>query len=162
MPRITDAALREELRQAGLSAEGPAAELLALLRAAGETHLTAASAQRLAAEGGLALARPEVAALLETLARAGLLARIPVAGGAALYDTVTRRHSHLLDEATGALIDLDVSPETLMAILRRIMADQPGRVEVLLRIHPPRPGEPGAPRPAGRPGRPRAVPPAGR
>lgn len=162
MPRITDSTLREALRDAGLPAEGALPELLALLRAAGETHVTAEEARRLAAEGGLGLARPEVAQMLEALARAGLLGRVPVSGGPALYDTVTRRHSHLLDEATGALVDLDVSPETLAAILRQAIADQPGRVEVLLRIHPPRPGEGDAPQPARGPGRPRAVPAAAR
>jgi len=161
MPDPDGAAMRREVRRAGLSPDGPEAALLDLLRAVQETHLDAAAAQRLAAEAGFALARSEVAAMLETLARAGLLVRLPVAGGPAVYDTEARAHAHILDEATATVVDLDVSAETLAAILRQAMADQPGRVEVLLRIRAPRPGSPGAPQPARRPGRPRRGGPRG-
>jgi len=150
-----DTALRRELRAAGLSSDGPEAALLALLRAVPETHLDAAAAQRLAAEGGFALARSEAALLLEALARAGLLGRLPVTGGPAVYDTVPQAHAHIVDEATASVTDLEVSPETLLGVIRQALADQPGRVEVLLRIRAPRPGEPGAPQPAKRRGRPR-------
>jgi Fur family iron response transcriptional regulator len=157
MPPPADTALRDELRDAGLPAEGAVAELLALLRAVQDTHLDLAAAQRLAAEGGLGLLRSEVAALMEALARANLLGRVPVPGGAVLYDTEPRPHSHLMEEASGSIVDLDVTPETLAAIIRQTLSDHPGRVEVLLRIRAPRPGEPGAPQLAKGPGRPRAV-----
>jgi Fur family iron response transcriptional regulator len=150
-----DTALRRALRAAGLPPDGPEAALLALLRAAPETHLDAAAAQRLAAEGGLALARSEAAALLESLARAGLLGRLPVTEGPPVYDTVPEAHAHIVEEATGGVTDLEVSAETLLAVIGRLLADRPGRVEVLLRIRAPRPGEPGAPPPATRRGRPR-------
>lgn len=162
MPGPDGAALRREVRrdvrQAGLPPDGPEAALLDLLRAVPETHMDATAAQRLAAEAGFALARSEVAAMLEALARAGLLGRLPVPGGPPVYDTEARAHAHILDEATATVVDLDVSAETLAAILRQAMADQPGRVEVMLRIRAPLPGSPEAPQPARRPGRPRAAP----
>lgn len=136
----------------------PAAQMLALLRAAGETHIDPAKARRLAAEGGLALGRAEVSDLLESLAGKGLLGRVPTTGGGPVYDTVPHPHSHMVDEATATMVDLDVSPETLTAIIRQAIADQPGRVEVLLRIRAPRPEAAAGPAPARGPGRPRAQP----
>jgi Fe2+ or Zn2+ uptake regulation protein len=159
MASTADAAAREEVRRAGFPADGPLPRLLTLLRAAGETHVAAADAQRLAAEGGLALGLGEVVDLLEALAGKGLLGRVPTHGGGPLYDTIPHPHSHLVDEATASVVDLDVSPETLAAIVAQAIADQPGRVEVLLRIRAPGGGEAAAPRPARGPGRPRLAPP---
>ncbi len=151
MASTADNAAREEVRRAGLSGDGPLPRLLTLLRTAGETHIDAAEAQRIAAEGGLAIGRAEMGDLLEALAAHGLLGRVPTMGGASVYDTIAHPHSHMLDEATATMVDLDVSPETLSAIIRQAIADQPGRVEVLLRIRAPERGEDAAPRKAGRP-----------
>lgn len=147
MPATAETALREELRRAGLPAEGPLPRLLALLRASAETHLDAEAARRLAAEGGLALGRSDAVAMLEALVARGLLGRVPSLGPAPVYDTVARPHSHLVQE--GATVDLDVSPETLAAIVTRAIAENPGRVEVLLHIRAPDPALPG-PRRRGR------------
>ncbi len=159
MASTADIAAREEVRRAGLAADGPLPRLLTLLRAAGETHIDPAEAQRLAAEGGLAIGRAEIADLLETLAGRGLLGRVPSMTGGPVYDTVPQPHSHLMDEATDTVVDLDVSPETLAAIVARAIADQPGRVEVLLRIRAPGGGDSAPPRPPRGPGRPRLAPP---
>ncbi len=158
MASTADTAARDEVRRAGLPTDGPLPRLLTLLRAAEETHVDAAEAQRLAAEGGLAVGRAEMSDLLDAMVAKGLLGRVPTSGGAALYDTVPTPHSHMVDEATDMVVDLDVSPETLAAIVARAIADQPGRVEVLLRIRAPRAGETDGPRSARRPGRPRSVP----
>ena len=137
MASLADDATREEVRRAGLAVEGPLPRLLSLLRTADETHFDAAEAQRLAVEGGLALGRAELGGMLDTLVAHGLLGQVPTTGGAALYDTILRPHSHMLDEATAMMVDLDVSPETLSAIVAQAIAEQPGRVEVLLRIRAP-------------------------
>ncbi|MBW6400277.1 hypothetical protein KPL78_20620 [Roseomonas sp. HJA6] len=137
MASTADNAAREEVRQAGLSADGPVPRLLTLLRTAEETHLDIAEAQRIAAEGGLAIGRAEIGDLMEAMVAHGLLGRVPTAGGVLLYDTIAHPHSHMLDEATATMVDLDVTPETLSAIVTRAIAEQPGRVEVLLRIRAP-------------------------
>ncbi|WP_211866875.1 hypothetical protein [Neoroseomonas terrae] len=151
MGSTADIAAREDVRRAGLSADGPLPRLLTLLRIAEETHIDAADAQRIAAEGGLAIGRAEIADLLEALAGRGLLGRVPTMGTAPVYDSVAHPHSHMLDEATATMVDLDVSPETLSAIIRQAIADQPGRVDVLLRIRAPQPAPAATPRKAGRP-----------
>ena len=151
MPHTADPLPRDEVRRAGLAADGPLPRLLALLRAAPEPHLDVTEAQRLAAEGGLALGRAETTGLLEALAGGGLLGRVPTPGATALYDTAAHPHSHMIDEAQGIVVDLDVSPATLSAIIARAIADQPERVEVLLRIRPPAAPAPEGPRRRGRP-----------
>lgn len=148
MPGSAETALREELRRAGLPADGPLPRLLGLLRASAETHLDAVMARRLAAEGGIALGRSEIVTMLEALVARGLLGRVPSLGPAPVYDTVTRPHSHLVQEPSGVMVDLDLSPETLAAIVTRAIAENPGRVELLLRIRAPEP--PPGPRRRGR------------
>lgn len=138
MASTAEDAARQELRRAGLPAEEPWPRLLSLLRTAAEPHFDTAQAQRIAAGAGLALGRAELTDHLEALAARGLLGRVPGIGGTAIYDAVPHPHAHMLDEATATMVDLDVSPETLFAIIRQAMADQPGRVEVLLRIRAPR------------------------
>ncbi|WP_372622433.1 hypothetical protein [Falsiroseomonas sp.] len=134
MPHAVQTAVREELRRAGLPGHGALARLLALLRAAPETHLGLAQVVRMAGEAGLALTPIELAGQLETLADHGLLGRLPSTAAEPVFDTVPEPHSHLVYEETSQTVDLDVSPETLFAILRQAMAERPGEVEVLVRV----------------------------
>ena len=150
MASTADEATREEVRRAGLAADGPWPRLLSLLRTAEETHFDTAEAHRLAVESGLAIGRAELAEMLDTMVTHGLLGRVPTTGGVALFDTIIRQHSHMLDEATAMMVDLDVSPETLSAIVAQAIAAQSGRVEVLLRIRAPEKG-PARPARRGRP-----------
>ncbi len=137
MPPAVDAMFRAELRRAGLPAQGGPARLLALLRGATETHFSRPEAIRLAAGAGLAAGPAEIARLLETLADHGLLGRLPSTGGEPVFDTVAEPHSHLVYEDTAQTVDLHVSPETLLAILRQALSERPGGVEVMVRFRRP-------------------------
>lgn len=134
MPQAVEAALREELRRAGLPGHGALARLLALLRAAPDTHLSLADVVRMAAETGLLVRPAELARHLETLADLGLLGRLPSIAAEPVFDTVPEPHSHLVYEETAQTVDLHVSPETLLAILRKLLAERPEDVEVLIRF----------------------------
>ncbi|GGC66948.1 hypothetical protein GCM10011504_51170 [Siccirubricoccus deserti] len=134
MTQAVQSALQEELRRAGLPGHGALARLLALLRAAPNTHFGLADVIRMAADTGLAMAPVEVARQLETLADLGLLGRLPSTMAEPLFDMVPRPHSHLVYEETAETVDLDVSPETLLAILRQALVERPDRVEVLVRF----------------------------
>lgn len=163
MPQTGQEAVRDEVRRAGLPADGPLPGILAMLRMVEDTHLDLAEALRIATAGGLVIGRAEMGDALEALVAHGLLGRVPVIGRPPIYDTIAHCHSHLLDDATATIVDLDVSAETLSAIIRQAIADQPGRVEVLLRIRaPPRPADAEAPRLARGPGRPRRGSPGAR
>jgi Fur family iron response transcriptional regulator len=132
MARALDAACREELRRAGLPGQGTLPRLLALLRAAPETHLGLAQVLRMAAEAGIGA--DGVARALDMLVAHGLLGRLPSTGDEPVFDTVAEPHSHLVYEETAQVVDLDVSPETLLAILRQALAERPGAVELMIRF----------------------------
>lgn len=134
MPHAVEAACRESLRRAGLPGQGPLARLLTLLRAAPETHLGLAEVLHMAAGTGLIATPVELASQLETLADHGLLGRLPSTAAESVFDTVPEPHSHLVYEETGQTVDLDVSPETLLAIIRQALAERPDGVEILVRF----------------------------
>ena len=132
MPRAVDAVLQDELRRAGLPFRGPAARLLALLRASEETHLTAPEITELAAEAGLAMPPAEIARQVEAFAEHGLVGRLPTTTAEPVFDTQPEPHFHLIYEETARIVDLHVSPETLLAMLRDALARRPGEVEVVV------------------------------
>ncbi|WP_431270080.1 transcriptional repressor [Dankookia sp. P2] len=134
MPHTVRAAIQQELRQAGLPGQGLPGRLLGLLRDAPTTHLGLAEILRMATEAGLTIAPAEIARQLETLAALGLLGRLPSTAVEPIFDTVPRPHSHLIYEETAETVDLDVSPETLLAILRQALAERPDQVDVLIRF----------------------------
>ena len=134
MPLAEESACHEELRRAGLSRRGTLARLLALLRAAPETHLGLTEVVRMAAQKGLATTPAGLAGQLQTLVDHGLLGRLPTTAAEPVFDTVPEPHSHLVYEQPTQIVDLDVSTETLFAILRRALAESPDGIEILVRF----------------------------
>ena len=134
MPHAEETALRAELRRTGLPVQQDLVRLLMLLRAAPETHIGLAEVARRAAEAGIAATHQGLARQLEALASHGLLGRLPTTTGEPVFDTVAEPHSHLVYEETTQTIDLQVSPETLLAIVRQALSDRPGEVDVLIRF----------------------------
>ena len=154
MAQAMEPAFREELRRAGLPGQGALARLLALLRAAPETHLGLAEVVRMAEDSGLAATPVELARRLETLAEHGLLGRLPSTTAEPVFDTVPEPQFHLVYEETAQTVDLHVSAETLLAILRQALTERPNDVEILIRFRRDRTAragagrrQPGSPRP---------------
>lgn len=129
-----DAALREEVRSAGLKTQDSLSRLLALLRQSSDPHVRLGEAVRLAAAAGLSAAPDDIAHQLDELAALGLLRRFPSAGSEPMFDTEPEPHSHLIYEETAQTIDLHVSPETLLAIIRQTLAERPGAIEITIRV----------------------------
>jgi Fe2+ or Zn2+ uptake regulation protein len=140
MPQTVEAVLREELRRAGLPGHGGLPRLLALLRASPEVHLTLAEVAEMVAEAGLAVTSGELARQLELLADHGLLGRLPTTKTDLVFDTVPEPHSHLIYEESEQIVDLHVSPDTVLAMVRDALAKRPDSVEVIVRFR----REPGA------------------
>ena len=145
MPFTVASALREELRRAGLPSHGVPARLLVLLRAAPETHLSLSDVVRLAVESSLHAAPAKLARCLETLADLKLLGRLPSTAAEPVFDTVPEPHSHLVYEETAQTVDLHVSADTLLAILRQALDERPDGIEILVRFR--RDPEPKTPAP---------------
>jgi Fe2+ or Zn2+ uptake regulation protein len=134
MDHAVDVACREELRRAGLPGQGILVRLLALLRAAPEPHLTLGQVSRMMVENNLATSSGELERQLRILADHGLLGRLPDAAAESVFDTEPEPHSHLVYEATNQIVDLHVSPETLLAVVRQTLAEQSDRVEIIVRV----------------------------
>jgi len=127
-------ACREELRRAGLPGTGTILRLLALLRTAPDSHLSFRQVLHMANEEKLGLSPAELDRQLHLLADSDLIGRLPSTAAEPIFDTVAEPHSHLVYEETGQTVDLHVSAETLLAVLRQALAVQSNRVEVLVRI----------------------------
>jgi Fur family iron response transcriptional regulator len=134
MPHAVETVFREELRRAGLPGHGALPRLLAVLRGAPETHLTLAEVADMVAEAGLAIAQAELAHQLETLADHGLVGRLPTTTTQLVFDTEPGSHSHLIYEESAQIVDLHVSADTLLEMVRQALADRPDGVEILVRI----------------------------
>jgi Fur family iron response transcriptional regulator len=134
MPHTVEAVLRDELRRAGLPGHGALPRLLALLRASPEVHVTLAEVADMVAEAGLAMTSGEMARQLELLADHGLVGRLPTTTTELVFDTVPEPHSHLVYEESGQVVDLHVSPDTVLAMVRDALAKRPDSVEILVRF----------------------------
>ena len=134
MPFVVEAAVREDLRRAGLPVQGPLPRLLTLLRASPETHLTVAAVVELAGRAGVAVTPAEASRQLEALAEHGLIGRLPTTGSAVVFDTVPEPHAHVVYGDYDQVIDLHVSGETLVAMVRGALARRPGEVDLLIRF----------------------------
>jgi len=134
MPHAVEAALREELRRAGLAGHGALPRLLALLRASPEEHLTLTEVAELVAEAGVAVTSGDLARQMELLADHGLIGRLATTTAELVFDTVAEPHSHLVYEESGQVVDLHVSADTVLAMVRDALAQRPGGVEILVRF----------------------------
>jgi len=134
MPFVVDDAISEALRRAGLPLQGPLPRLPTLLRASPETHLTAAAVAELAAREGLAASPADISRQLDALADHGLVGRLPTSRCEVVFDTIPETHAHIIYGDFDQVIDLHVSGETLMAMVRDALARSPGEVKICLRF----------------------------
>jgi len=88
----------------------------------------------MAAKTGLSANPAGLARQLEALADHGLLGRLPTTTTEPVFDTVAEPHCHLVYEDTAQTVDLQVSPETLLSILRQALAQGPGEIDILIRF----------------------------
>lgn len=132
MDHAMELACREALRRAGLPGQGRLARLLALLRDAPDPHLNFGQVLHIAEKNQLGVSSGELTRQLQVLADRGLLGRLPSTAAELVFDTDPEPHCHLVYEETGQTVDLHVSAETLLAVLRQILAEQSDRVEILV------------------------------
>jgi Fe2+ or Zn2+ uptake regulation protein len=134
MPHTVDEAVLDELRGAGLPGRGTLPRLLALLRGSPETHLTLAEMAEMAAEAGLAVTPADLHRQVEALADHGLIGRVPTTTTDLVFDTVAEPHFHFVYEESEQVVDLHVSAETLLVMVRDALVRRPGAVDVIVRF----------------------------
>lgn len=130
------ASIEERLLAAGIRPTAQRTWIARLLFDGPHRHVTAAEVWSEVREHGPQVSLATVYNTLNELLDAGLLRAVPVTGARGLYfDTNVEPHHHLLDEDTGAVVDLpagavqvSVSPEVLPA---GVAVD---RVEVWVRV----------------------------
>ena len=119
-------------------------DLLALLLESEDPHLGLTEIVRLAVARGLSADPAEIVRRLDALVARGRLGRLPTVAAEPVFDTVPEPHAHIVYEETAQTVDLDVSTDTLLAILRRMLTERPDAVEVLIRVRGEAPSEFGA------------------
>jgi Fe2+ or Zn2+ uptake regulation protein len=131
-------ARNEELKRAGLIGDRELSRLLTHLRAEPETHLSLADVVRIAAEAGLAATPASLGRQLQRLADHGLLGRLPTSTAEQIFDTVPEPHAHLVyEDKRTSYVDLHVSSETLISIIRHALVERPNEVDVVIRFRTP-------------------------
>lgn len=115
MGHVTDEQLREALRGRGQRLTTQRLVLLRALRELGR-HATADELLRSAYDRLPTLALPTVYAALELFEELGLVRRIVVAAGPALYDPVLDGHAHLSCHRCGSTVDVPASLDLAAAL----------------------------------------------
>ena len=116
-PPATDAELAGLLRERGHRVTSPRLLIHRLLRDRGE-HLTAEQVRSALAEQLPGTSVPTIYATLELFEQLGLVRRLDMGPGAALYDPRTDRHDHAVCRRCGRVEDLP-GGGSLAAALRR-------------------------------------------
>lgn len=128
---LSDEAMIERLKHAGLRPTRQRIALAALLFGEGDRHVTAEGLHSEALNSALPVSLATVYNTLHQFTEAGLLRAVAIEGSRTYFDTNTSNHNHFYLEAGGELVDMEAPAMTLpeppegMAI---------SRVDVLVRL----------------------------
>jgi len=103
----------QRLRDANLRPTRQRIELVGLLFAAGDRHMTAESLHAEATKAGVQVSLATVYNTLHQFTQAGLLRQVVVDAARTYFDTNTGEHQHFFVESEGTLIDI---PGTAIAV----------------------------------------------
>jgi Fe2+ or Zn2+ uptake regulation protein len=132
MATTTDTTLTELLRERGLRVT-PQRLLIHRTLHELDRHVTADELLEAARERLPNASLPTVYASLELFERLGLVRRLPVASGAALYDPRTDEHQHLHCRACGKVEDLDSHVDAAAALrVARRQGFRPASAELVV------------------------------
>lgn len=108
-PRTTIAsAAADRLRAHGLRPTRQRIDLLHVLQARGDRHVSAEVVYDEALQAGVSVSLATVYNTLKQFTEAGLLAELAVSGAKSFFDTRVDRHHHFFVEGEGTMIDLDL------------------------------------------------------
>ena len=124
----------ERLRAAGLRPTRQRVELVGLLFADGDRHMTAESVHREAEEAGVQVSLATVYNTLHQFTDAGLLRQVVVDSARTYFDTNTGDHQHFFVEDDGELIDIDGHQIEVSGIPEPPKGMSVDRVDVVVRV----------------------------
>ncbi len=106
LTNLTEEAIAERLREAGLRPTRQRLALARLLFASGHRHVTAEELHREVAAEGMSISLATIYNTLNQFSRAGLLREVIADGARTFYDTNTAEHHHFYSVKKGRLIDI--------------------------------------------------------
>ncbi|HWD29134.1 MAG TPA: Fur family transcriptional regulator [Rhizomicrobium sp.] len=132
--RETGVEAAERLRAAGLRPTRQRVELVGLLFADGDRHMTAESVHRDAEAAGVKVSLATVYNTLHQFTGAGLLRQVVVDSARTYFDTNTGDHQHFFVEDDGELIDIDGHQIEVAGIPEPPKGMAVDRVDVVVRV----------------------------
>jgi Fur family iron response transcriptional regulator len=132
--RETGVEAAERLRVAGLRPTRQRVELVGLLFADGDRHMTAESVHRDAEAAGVKVSLATVYNTLHQFTGAGLLRQVVVDSARTYFDTNTGDHQHFFVEDDGELIDIDGHQIEVAGIPEPPKGMAVDRVDVVVRV----------------------------
>jgi Fur family iron response transcriptional regulator len=132
--RETGVEAAERLRAAGLRPTRQRVELVGLLFADGDRHMTAESVHRDAEAAGVKVSLATVYNTLHQFTDAGLLRQVVVDSARTYFDTNTGDHQHFFVEDDGELIDIDGHQIEIAGIPEPPKGMAVDRVDVVVRV----------------------------
>jgi len=124
----------ERLRAAGLRPTRQRVELVGLLLAGGDRHMTAESVHREAEEAGVKVSLATVYNTLHQFTDAGLLRQVVVDSARTYFDTNTGDHQHFFVEDDGELIDIDGHQIEVAGVPEPPKGMSVDRIDVVVRV----------------------------
>jgi Fur family iron response transcriptional regulator len=124
----------EALKEAGLRPTRQRVQLLHLLRAGGNRHLSADDLAREAKKIGLSVSLATVYNALNQFTQSGLLREVVIAPGISYFDTNIGPHHHFYFEEERRLQDIPVDAVSVSDLPPAPMGTKVARVEVVIRL----------------------------
>lgn len=122
------------LRSAHVKLTAQRVQLVRLLFAQVDRHITAEQLQLEAQQAQLRVSRATVYNVLHKLTESGVLQEIRVETGKTFYDTNSTHHFHLYFEETGEIHSLPADLEALKELPRILGGIDPRRLDVVIRV----------------------------
>lgn len=124
----------ERLKRVGLRPTRQRLALARLLFGAGDRHLSAEQLHVEAKTAGVAVSQATVYNALNQFTQAGLLREVGVEAGRSYFDTNVSEHHHVLDVASGGLMDIPAGMLTIGGLPEAPEGFEVERVDVVVRL----------------------------
>jgi len=133
---MSQTAIHEKLRLAGLRPTRQRLALAGLLFGSGDRHVSAESlhAEALKARAGVSLAT--VYNTLNQFTQAGLLREVAIEGARSYFDTNVSNHIHFFLEDEERLVDIPVADLDIKGLPQAPLGREISRIDVIIRLAP--------------------------